>query len=303
MSNVYLEQASRGRNQPWRYVLTAALVGLAVVLFNAPYSAFLFLAASRSGDAAFRFDPVAGVVEGVPFPVFAVGMLSFAVVIAALALGVRAVHKRPFSSLLGQEGGFRVRPFLKAAAGAFGVLSVAAGVNVLMDRESFILNFDASRFFVALALVLVLTPIQAAAEELLYRGWLMQGVYRLLPRPWVAVAVSSLLFWAAHLPNPEASGTPGWSAAYYLTVGILLAWVTLRTGRLETAMGLHAGMNLCAFLVTAPATVMFRPASLIIDAQPNSMRDVAFIALLAVGTVLVLRRADDRPFAERVSVQ
>ncbi|WP_141617353.1 CPBP family intramembrane glutamic endopeptidase [Myxococcus sp. AB036A] len=303
MSNVYLEQASRGRNQPWRYVLTAVLLGLAIVLFNVPYSAFLFLVAKRSGDANFRFDPVAGVVEGMPFPVFAVGMLSFAVVLAALALGVRVVHKRPFSSLLGQEGGFRVRPFLNAAAGAFGVLSVAAGVNVLMDRESFTLNFDASRFFVALALVLVLTPIQAAAEELLYRGWLMQGVYRLLPRPWVAVAVSSLLFWAAHLPNPEASGTPGWSAVYYLTVGILLAWVTLRTGRLEAAMGLHAGMNLCAFLVTAPATVMFRPASLFIDVQPNSMRDVAFIALLAVGAVLMLRRGDDRPFTERVSAQ
>ncbi|QDE88893.1 hypothetical protein BHS06_07855 [Myxococcus xanthus] len=137
----------------------------------------------------------------------------------------------------------------------------------------------------------------------LYRGWFMQGVYRLLPRPWVAVAVSSLLFWAVHLPNPEASGTPGWSAAYYLTVGNLLAWVTLRTGRLDAAMGLHAGMNLCAFFVTAPATVMFRPASLFIDVQPNSMRDVAFIALLSVGTVLMLRRGDDRPFTERVSAQ
>ncbi|WIG95625.1 CPBP family intramembrane glutamic endopeptidase [Myxococcus sp. SDU36] len=155
----------------------------------------------------------------------------------------------------------------------------------------------------ALALVLVLTPIQAAAEELLDRGLLMQGVYRLVPRPWVAVAVSSLLFWAVHLPNPEDSGTPGWSAAYYRTVGILLAGVTLRTGRLEAAMGLHPGMNLCAFLVTAPATVMFRPASLFIDVQPNSLRDVAFIALLAVGTVLTLRRGDVRPFTERVPAQ
>ncbi|QDE95870.1 hypothetical protein BHS05_08270 [Myxococcus xanthus] len=46
---------------------------------------------------------------------------------------------------------------------------------------------------------------------------------------------------------------------------------------------------------------MFRPASRFIDVQPNSMRDVAFIALLAVGTVLTLRRSDVRPLLEQVS--
>ncbi|MFP2956295.1 CPBP family intramembrane glutamic endopeptidase [Myxococcus sp. 1LA] len=303
MSRVYLEQASRGRNQPWRYGLTAVLLGLAVVLFQVPYSAFLFMVAGRSDDPGFRFDPGAGVVEGMPFPVFALGMLSFAVVIGALALGVRAVHRRPFSSLLGQEGGFRAGLFLKAAAGSFGVLCVATGVNVCVDRAAFTPNFEASRFLLAAALVLVLTPIQSAAEELLYRGWLMQGVYRLVPRPWVAVAVSSMLFWAAHLSNPEAAGAKVWSAGYYLAVGGLLAGVTLRTGRLEAAMGLHTGLNLCAFLVAAPTTTLFRPASLFLDVQPSSARDLAFVVLLAAGAFFALRREEERSLSGDVPVR
>jgi len=290
MSNVYLEQASRGLNQPWRYGLTVVLLGLAVLLFNIPYSALVFLVARHAEGTEFRFEPATGVVESMPFPLFAAGMLLFAVLIATLAFCVRYLHGRPFSSLLGQDGGFRLGTAVKATAGAFAVLTVATGVNVLIDRGSFLMNFDAARFVPAVLLVLVLVPIQAAAEELLFRGWLMQGLYRLIPRPWVAVVGSSLLFWGAHLSNPDPAGAPWGAAVYYLALGCLLAWLTLRAGRLEVAIGVHAGVNLCAFLVAAAKTTTFQPVSLFIDVRPDPLRDLVLVAVLAGSAFMMLRR-------------
>ncbi|WP_426749676.1 CPBP family intramembrane glutamic endopeptidase [Myxococcus sp. Y35] len=303
MSNVYLEQAARGLNQPWRYVLTAILLGLSVTLFNVPYSVFVYLAAQRAGDTGFRFDLAAGVVENMPFPVFMVGMVSFVVMLGMLAICVRALHKRPFTSLLGQEGGFRLGIVVKAAAGTFAVLGVATLVNVLVDGDSFRVNFEAGRFFSAVLLTLALVPLQAAAEELLYRGWLMQGLYRLVLRPWFAVGVSSLMFWVAHLPNPEASATPVGAAAYYLAVGSLLAWLTLRTGRLEAAIGVHTGLNLCSFLVASPESMMFQAASIFVDVRPGSARDLVLVALLAGSLFLVLRRGKRRAGLHPVAVR
>ncbi|MFP2964484.1 CPBP family intramembrane glutamic endopeptidase [Myxococcus sp. 1LA] len=180
----------------------------------------------------------------------------------------------------------RLRTIGKVAAGTFALTGATTGLFVLVAQDAYAVNFEATRFFMAVLLVLLVTPIQCGFEELLYRGWVMQGVYRLVPRPWVAVAVSSVLFWASHLSNPEAAGM----AAYYLVVGALLSWVTLQTGRLEPAIGLHLGINMCALLVATPATTAFQPAGLFLEVQPNLVREFALIVILAAGSLVMLRR-------------
>jgi hypothetical protein len=68
---------------------------------------------------------------------------------------------------------------------------------------------------------------------------------RLLHRPAVLAVLSSAVFTLPHLYNPEiAAYGLAVMAANYFVMGLFLASIALRDGRLELAIGAHAGNNL-----------------------------------------------------------
>jgi len=78
----------------------------------------------------------------------------------------------------------------------------------------------------------------------------MQGLARLTRRPAALAVVSSLIFTAPHMLNPEVHQYGALvMAANYFTIGMLLATATLRDGRLELAVGVHAVNNVLLALV------------------------------------------------------
>jgi hypothetical protein len=98
-----------------------------------------------------------------------------------------------------------------------------------------------------LVIVLLMTPLQAAGEEYLFRGWIMQNVGAWFARPMVglvaSLVVSAAAFSTAHLsPDPWILGT---IACLGLAAGI----ATWRTGGLEAAIAIHAVNNVLSFVV------------------------------------------------------
>ena len=78
----------------------------------------------------------------------------------------------------------------------------------------------------------------------MFRGYAMQGLARLTRRPAVIAIASSVLFTLPHLLNPEVMQYGLLvMAANYFAIGMLLATITLRDGRLELAIGVHAANN------------------------------------------------------------
>jgi membrane protease YdiL (CAAX protease family) len=92
-----------------------------------------------------------------------------------------------------------------------------------------------------LGVALFLVPLQAASEEILFRGYLTQALGRMLPSRCLIVAATALLFGLLHLNNYGPVTLP-----YFLVVSLLYSLVSLRDGRLELAIGGHAAMNLFA---------------------------------------------------------
>lgn len=229
----YLDLAREGRNEWWRYLAAVPIVGVFwLVLGYVPY--YLLLAAGVTDP---RLD-------------FVAVNLSILMMLAGLALAVKLIHRRPLRTLVSPDGRL---DWTRMGRGAAAWVTLMAAVTVAehaLFPERYYVSFDAARFFAFLPLVLLLTPVQCLAEELVFRGYAMQALGLLTRRPLVIAILSSLIFTAPHLLNPEVQAHGGAiMAANYFTMGMLLATITLRDGRLELAIGVHAVNNVFLGLV------------------------------------------------------
>jgi membrane protease YdiL (CAAX protease family) len=95
---------------------------------------------------------------------------------------------------------------------------------------------------IALALVILLTtPLQAAGEEYVFRGYLMQAVGSLSRRRWVALLVTATLFAMAH-------GLQNFPLFFdRFMFGLIAGWLVIRTGGLEAGIAMHVLNNYLAF--------------------------------------------------------
>ncbi|MDB5457381.1 MAG: family intrarane metalloprotease protein, partial [Caulobacter sp.] len=81
---------------------------------------------------------------------------------------------------------------------------------------------------------IVLLLIAAAAEELVFRGWLLKVTGAFTRRPWALLIVNGLAFAAIHFdPNVDAF-------LVRTVMGVGLAYMALRLGGIELAVGAHA---------------------------------------------------------------
>lgn len=90
---------------------------------------------------------------------------------------------------------------------------------------------------VTVAVLLVLLPRQAAAEEYLTRGWIVQAFGAYQRTPWVGVGVGAVVFVLLH-GQSTVTGYAG-----LLTFGLVLGRLVVRTGGLEAGIAFHIIWN------------------------------------------------------------
>lgn len=88
--------------------------------------------------------------------------------------------------------------------------------------------------------MLGLAVTSSVFEETLFRGILFRHIETMLGS-WAALAITSALFGAAHLMNPDSS--PFAAFAIAMEAGILLGAAYMLTRRLWLAIGIHAAWN------------------------------------------------------------
>ena len=101
-------------------------------------------------------------------------------------------------------------------------------------------DFTASTAAVGLV-VLLTTPLQAAGEEYLFRGYLLQAIGSLFRNRWVAIVATATLFALAH----GAQNFPLFFDRF--AFGLIAGWLVTRTGGLEAGIALHILNNFLAF--------------------------------------------------------
>ncbi|MFF0945701.1 CPBP family intramembrane glutamic endopeptidase [Kocuria sp. CPCC 205300] len=176
-------------------------------------------------------------------------MLFFSLVLMIPALlAARAITgPRPIGLLLSVTGRLRW-DFLARC------LLVALGIYALGHAAALLLELAAlgtlpppqpvDGFWWLMAMIVLVVPLQSAAEELVFRGYLLQSVGRWLRRPVFAILLPVPLFTFGHLYD-------AWGLLAVAFMAVVAGWLTWRTGGLEAAIALHVVNNVVATLFGA----------------------------------------------------
>jgi membrane protease YdiL (CAAX protease family) len=108
---------------------------------------------------------------------------SILMMLAGLVVAVPLIHRRPLMTLVASGDRVDWRRIARAALVWTVIGLIAAFVEHLLHPERYSLTFRAERFFAFAAVALLLTPLQAATEELVFRGYVMQGLGLVFKRP------------------------------------------------------------------------------------------------------------------------
>ncbi|MFT4296783.1 MAG: CPBP family intramembrane metalloprotease [Micropruina sp.] len=124
-----------------------------------------------------------------------------------------------------------------------------------------------------LAVALLIIPLQAAGEEYLFRGLLMQTVGHWLRAPVWGLLASLPLFVLGH--NYDA-----WGLVSVGVFAVVATWLTWRTGGLEAAVALHAVNNVVAFALGSFGMADLNETSgTWLDAALSSMIPIGFAVI------------------------
>jgi membrane protease YdiL (CAAX protease family) len=241
-------QAMRSRNWRWWRPLLGLLLFTVVYLVAALVATVLvFLAGFAAG--AFP-DPTAIDPTDLTDPaLLLVTNASLIVAIPCVWLSWVAAHGMPIgwsSSVLARLRWRLLAPYTLLALPTLGVGILVSVLLGLLAGEWEVTGPVADYGWLLLV-VLLTTPLQSAAEEYLFRGYLSQAIAGWVGRPRagavVAGVLTAALFSAAHLP-PDV-----WTFLDRFAFGLAASAVVWLTGGLETAIVLHAVNNVLVFLL------------------------------------------------------
>ncbi|TYC98885.1 CPBP family intramembrane metalloprotease [Arthrobacter echini] len=280
----------------WWKPLVTALLGTAIYLVFTiallVVAAIVVFATSADLD---RYLDAAAVIDLSDPAIFAFTLASLILMIPSLILAVLIMGPKPIGLLSSVAGRIRWRWLLVCGLAALGVfvasLVVSLVIGVFFPDESAAVPVpqDGSLLVFMLALSILAVPFQAAAEEYVFRGFLMQAIGSWLRHPAFAILLPVPLFVLGHGYDPLGQTDVAIFAVF-------AGWITWRTGGLEAAIAVHTVNNMTIFVLGALGLVD-------VNSSEGSMGGlVVSVVTTIVIAVVILRLAERRGISRTRSV-
>lgn len=271
---MFIAQGNTKENVFWKYLL----------------GSFILFCASLVGQLPFIFGVyIKSYKEKIPYPntyEATVGFLdsnlalflmlvSFVFVFFQLYALVRFFHKQSFLQLITSRNSIDWHRVLFSFSIWAGITIISTVVVYILYPEDFIVQFDWIPFLLLFVIGLLLFPFQIGSEELIFRGYLMQGFGVLAKNKWFPLLMTSLIFGMLHIANPEVDKMGYSILIYYIGTGLFLGIITLMDEGMELALGFHFANNfIAALLVTSDWTAFQTHSILKSTSDPSVFFDI-----------------------------
>lgn len=236
----YIQQAYKGKNDTWMFIVTAILIS-GIFVLN-----FIFYLMTSKEDMDAMYEMMKEVPSNLSL---IINLLPFAFLLGLLFLMVKFVHQRSIISLTTS----RSKPDWSRTLFSFLLITIITlgtfAISYYADPSQIELQFNPVKFGILFLISIILFPFQIGLEEYLFRGYFMQQIGIIVKNRWFPLVVTSVLFGVAHSANPEVAEMGFVIMIFYIGTGFLLGIMTLIDEGLELALGFHLGNNLLAALL------------------------------------------------------
>jgi membrane protease YdiL (CAAX protease family) len=287
----HLESAFTGKNSFWRYVVMFAivlivsntvgalplLISLLVKSVSNP-EVYSQLSANPNDFSVLGLDPNTGLI---------IMLFPFIAGLAAFILFVKPLNNRTLKITINGTGRIRWNRFFISAFIWLILSAIYLFLYLNIDPANFSLNNKTSSLIILSVISLLFIPFQAAFEEILFRGYLMQGFAAILRNRWFPLVMTSVLFGLMHSVNPEVREFGFLTMMpQYILFGLIFGVITILDDGIEAAMGAHTANNafLC-IMVTNKSSALQTPA---LYEQQNIYPWIEFSGLIFTGIIFIM---------------
>jgi len=280
----FIDGASIGKNDATRYILGVTLIVFAYIIG----STFLFFDIGINFPTANFPETEGEIIQLLGKNRFlALVMIPFVLVFIGMYFINTKIHQRSFLKLITGRKSIDFKRII------YSFLVVAIIQSLLLTILNYtnpqvIYQFDIQKFIPLLIIAVILIPIQTTCEELLFRGYIMQGLKLKTKSNTIAILISGIMFGMVHIGNPEIEVIGYHIIVYYIAVGIFLGLISYFDNGMELAIGYHAANNLFAALMITSNWQVFQTDAVFIDTTPPQIGWDTIVGILVVLPFLFL---------------
>ena len=290
---MFLEKVYEGKNDIGRWI---AMIVIVIIIWQIvgviPLGIVIFLEKIDNPDlmpnpanmmdlSAYDISPITGLV---------LLIIPFILALITLLILMKPIHERPKLSVITGYSSFRWKKFFWGAGVWLLLLSAYAFFATVTGIQKVELQFNPSTFITLTLVSVLLLPFQTGFEEVLFRGYLMQGLALLFKYRWIPLVITALIFGSLHFFNPEVKE---YGAAIvmpqYIWFGVFFGICVLMDEGLELVWGVHAINNIfLSVLFTQDSSALQTPALYRIT-EFNPLFDLIALFTLSIIFIFVAR--------------
>ena len=287
----HLESSFASKNSFWRYALMlvailivsnsiGAIPLLVAMLLKSVSNPAIFsdLATNPNDLSVLGLDPNISFILMI-FP-FIAGLLAF-------ILLVKPLNGRTFKMTINGTGKIRWNRFFISAIVWLVLSALYLFAYLKIDPANFSINNNTLSLITLSLVSLLFIPFQAAFEEVLFRGYLMQGFAVFVKNRWFPLIMTSVLFGLLHAFNPEVKQFGFFTMIpQYIVFGLIFGTITILDDGIEAAMGAHSANNIFLCIMVTNESSALQTAALY--KQHNIQPWTEFAGLIISGIVFLV---------------
>ena len=241
---MFLEQAQDGKNDIGRWLALLVILLVAITIIGTiPVQIMVYLQTAASPDLIPNLE---NPLDLSAFEISAPTQLLFQFIpyligILALALLFKPIHERDVITLISGSKTLRWSRFFWGAKIWLLLLSIYTLTFYLIDNQSINFKINSDSLLEIYLVIILLVPIKAGLEEILFRGYLIQGLHHFIRYKWLNLGISALFFAGVQVYLSEAKDNEAILIFFqYLIFGILLSLCVILDDGLEMAWGVNS---------------------------------------------------------------
>jgi membrane protease YdiL (CAAX protease family) len=290
----HLESAFKGKNSYWRYFLMFAVILIVANTIGAiPLLLSLFLRSGANPSVFTQFAANPNDFSIIGFNAnlgFIIMIFPFIAGLVAFIFLVKPLNHRTAGMTINGTGKIRWNRFFISGAVWMVLSALYLFLYLRLDPSNFTLNNKSASLIILALISVLLIPFQAAFEEMMFRGYLMQGFATLVKNRWFPLIMTSVLFGLLHAFNPEVKEFGFFTMMpQYIVFGLIFGIVTILDDGIEAAMGAHTANNIfLCIMVTSQSSSLQTPA-LYQEYTTHPWPELAVLAISGVVFILILK--------------